>query len=320
MAVDHGARAVADHDRGAGDIVHHGAEVVDVQPVRLDDELGAVAVDVVLVGLKELVGDAGGRGRRNVGDLDVEGRPCHVFARDAAPHALHDYGESLPAGVDDARLLQDGQHLGGLGDGLRGAVAGDAKDGRDVVSFPCRFAGGVCDGGDDGEHRALDGVGDGLVGVFPCEIAGAGEVLSSAVGIAVKTLGEALEELREDDAAVAASAHERAGVEDRHGLGGGGSVQPAEVFKAALHGEVHVRAGVAVGDGEDVERVDGFGIGAEGGPGRREHGREVGAVETIPGIGRGRSVVGRGHGAEILVYYSFVESMRMGHVPYAPQV
>ena len=50
VAVDHRPRAVADHDRGACDVIHHDAKVVNVKTVRFDDELCTVAVHVVLVG------------------------------------------------------------------------------------------------------------------------------------------------------------------------------------------------------------------------------------------------------------------------------
>ncbi len=74
--------------------------------------------------------------------------------------------------------------------------------------------------------------------------------------LAGEALGEAAEDLREDDARVAAGAHEGAEA-DR----GGDAVRllPADaltLLEGGADGGEHVRAGVAVRDGVDVERVE----------------------------------------------------------------
>ena len=109
---------------------------------------------------------------------------------------------------------------------------------------------------DHGEHRALDRLLDGAVGAVGAlrerllEV-GRGEVLRAAPHVA-----EAAHDLREDDAGVAASAHERAlgdrGGDRRDALG----VALLELLEDGAHGEREVGARVAVRDGIDVEVVD----------------------------------------------------------------
>ena len=125
------------------------------------------------------------------------------------------------------------------------------------MPFTGRFASRLGNGGDDGEHGPFDGIRHRLVGVLPCQIAGTSEVVALTVGLPIEPLGEPLEELREDDAAVPASTHERAGVEGGCHFGHGRSGQTPQIVNTALHGEVHIRAGVAVGHGENVEALMG---------------------------------------------------------------
>ncbi len=86
------------------------------------------------------------------------------------------------------------------------------------------------------------------------DVGGRGVVL--ILGVA-EPLGEAAQNLRGDDAGVAACAHERA-VGDRLGnvLDGGVLWERLHLLDDGPKGERHVGAGVAVGNGEDVELVD----------------------------------------------------------------
>ena len=78
------------------------------------------------------------------------------------------------------------------------------------------------------------------------------------------SLGEAAEDLREDHPAVAAGAHQRA-VRRRgeHRVGGIRRGGVARLLHRRAQRQVHVRAGVAVGDREDVEVVDLLLVGLE---------------------------------------------------------
>jgi len=55
------------------------------------------------------------------------------------------------------------------------------------------------------------------------------------------------------------------------------------------HGEVHIRAGIAVGDGVDVDGVDGVGVAFQAGGGNGEHPPQVAAVVYPDHLALGRS-------------------------------
>ena len=86
------------------------------------------------------------------------------------------------------------------------------------------------------------------------DVAGSGVLLVLGVD---ETLGDAAQDLARNDAGVAARAHERA---VRDGLGdvldGGAGRKGLYLPHDRVEGEGHVRAGVTVRDGEDVELVD----------------------------------------------------------------
>ena len=108
----------------------------------------------------------------------------------------------------------------------------------------------------DGEDGALGGLHDGLVGRVDAGGHGLGEDQGIRRAEALELLREAAEEQAQYDAGVAPRAAE-------HGPGRavGGGAEGVEVALGELrggraHGEGHIRARVAVGDGEDVELID----------------------------------------------------------------
>ena len=164
---------------------------------------------------------------------------------DAGREAAEEHQQAVAAGVDDAGLLQGRQLLGGLLDGdPAGLLDGHQQLVQaERVGHALRRLGHLAD---DREHGALDRLLDGAVGAGGAlgerllEVGG-GEVLGAAPHVA-----EAAHDLRQDDARVAARAHERA-------LGdGGGHVRDAlgvallELLEHGAHGEREVGAGVAV--------------------------------------------------------------------------
>ena len=192
------------------------------------------------------------------------------------------HGESVAAGVHDARLAQHRQQIGAALDrllaGLQSAFdhAGDGhvllpRGGVDAQPR-IRDVGDL--GGDavrhlahDGEDRALGRVAHRSVGL----IGGAGQRRPDEHRVhqlarpADQLLGGAADQLREDDPAVAAGAQQRraghrghdlvtADVVDGAALGGAG--EAVQFGEDRAQGQDHVVAGVAVGDGENVEVVD----------------------------------------------------------------
>ena len=111
---------------------------------------------------------------------------------------------------------------------------------------------------DDGEDGALDRALDRLVRELGCPGEGGGQHVAVDGVVVAHDLGHASQQLGQDHPRVAPGPHERA-VGD--GLAHGGHVAAVDAGDRLAHrpeGEGHVRAGVAVGDGVDVEAVDGL--------------------------------------------------------------
>ncbi len=247
--------------------VAHGAQVlevgllVEVLAVGMEEELGAVAelgsLPVVVDLYVDDVGDLrlGARG----GDAGVEVRDLARLALVGVDEGLDEGREAEGAGVDDAVLLEDGQEVGGAGDGLVGlhhdGVEGLlgrglgplhlVRPGRDVLEH--------------GEDGALDGLAHGLEGHLDAVAQRRGDVRRGGVRAlgAGEALGHAAQDLAGDDARVATGAHERAmgdGLGDvvHRGVGG----ERLDLLHHRAQGEGHVGARVAVRDREDVELVD----------------------------------------------------------------
>ena len=112
----------------------------------------------------------------------------------------------------------------------------------------------------DGEHGALNGLGDsGVAG-----LGAGGEGISEGCRVGgvdvLEALSETGKELGEDDAAVAAGPEEGATGSFPGDGGEGGGVYGLQAGIHGLHGEEHVGAGVAIGNGEDVEGVNGVAV------------------------------------------------------------
>ncbi len=171
---------------------------------------------------------------------------------------LEEDGETKGTGVDDAVLLEDGQQVGGAGDGLVGLDNEGVERllHRQLLLLALiRLSGDVAQ---DGQDRALNGLTDGLEGNLDgtaergCDV-GAGHGL---VGV-LEALGHAAQNLRGNDAGVATGTHERAvGDGTGDGLHVGVDGQNGKLLHDRLQREGHVGTGVSVGHGEHVELVD----------------------------------------------------------------
>ena len=233
-----------------------------------DREVRAVAVARRVV---VRVGDA----RRRV-VLDRRRRVAAQRRHDAGEH--HD--EPVAAGVDHARLAQDRQQVGAALDRLLALVEGALEQlgqhrvllvghrverqprlrhvrelGRDPVRHLAHH----------GEDRALRGAAHGAVGaVGRARHRGADQDrIDELAGARDQLLGGAADQLREDDAGVAAGAQQRSAGDGLDDLVAADLVQralvlgePVELVEHGAQRERHVVAGVAVGDREDVEVVD----------------------------------------------------------------
>ena len=117
----------------------------------------------------------------------------------------------------------------------------------------------------DGEDRALDRLHHRAVGGLRRPVEGGRDHrgVGRLVAAVAQHLDHAPQDLGEDDAGVAAGAHERAvadGLARRRQV----IVGPVELLAHRAQGERHVRARVAVGNGIDVEPVDHLAVGGQG--------------------------------------------------------
>ncbi len=244
-----------------------GAEQVD----------GLVAVLAGLDAGRDVIRPALGRVARRLrrGGRGGVDRPAARGLERALEHAQ----QALPARVDDVRLAQDRQQRGRLGDGPLGGIDRGGEHRLDVV---VALRGGDRGGrrlADDGEDRALDRLRDRLVGRLRARVERMGEVEAVEPLLALQALRDAGQDLARDDARVAAGAHQRPEarrVGDAVGVGVGPGL--VGLLERGPDGGQHVRAGVAVGHREHVERVDLVDVRLEGRDGAPEGGQEAGPV------------------------------------------
>ncbi len=197
--------------------------------------------------------------------------------------ALEQPVQALPARVDDAGLAQDRQQGRRPCDRLLGGVERRGQDRLDVVVALRRDDRRVGRLADDRQDRALDRLGDRAVGRLRALRQGVGEVEAVEPALAAETLGHAAEDLARDHPGVAAGAHQRPEADRRRDPFGRLTGDALRLVERGLDRRQHVRAGVAVGDGIDVERVDLVDVGLEVGDRRPEGAEQSVAVAGAAG-------------------------------------
>ena len=237
---------VADDEQRVAEALELRLEDGRVETVTLDDEDGAVAE------LRELLVDR------------VEARLVRRLGRCLRQRLAGERGDepadklqqTRTAGIDDARLLEHRQLLRRARERVLAAQDERVEQLGDVapgVRRGLRLLGQLAD---HGQHRPFHRPAHGPVG----GVARAAERTRHTAGVdrsrLAEDLGGAAQDLGEDHARVAARAHQRrAGqlLRERCPLGGGGRL---ERLDDRADGQRQVRAGVAVGDGIDVQVVD----------------------------------------------------------------
>src|SRR5690606_18742381 len=210
---------------------------------------------------------------------------------------VQDMDHALASRVDNACLAQDIEHLWRLRQRLARALERRFQHRKDVALARRRLRRLFGSDADHGQHRAFDRTHHGGVGLLASAIQCRREVLPADGGLALDGSREAPKDLGEDDAGVAPRAHERAEGEpvgDR--TDAGRVIRLARGLERGVHRERHVRAGVAIRDREDIERVDAITVVVE--PLRRERQRAQ-QVLALPFGGWRCRAEGRrtGHGA-----------------------
>ena len=104
-----------------------------------------------------------------------------------------------------------------------------------------------------------------------------------AVGLlaALELLGDAAEEKRQNDAGVAARAAQQRGRRDRGGLIDRRGLDLLELLRRGLDGKTHVRARVAVGNGEYIQIIDSLLCLCDGDGAEEQHLLEHGTIDGI---------------------------------------
>ncbi len=200
-----------------------------------------------------------------------------ILAPERRHDPRHDHRKPVGAGVDHACLAEHRQlvrpTLDGLGAGDEGALE---HLGEELVLLAVGSAGrqplpahvrqvasdAVRHRSDRGEHRALGGVAHGVVrGVRgACQSRRHQNGIDQLAGSRHELLRRAAHDLRQDHPAVAPRSEQRSAGDRVHELVSaevvqGLAVDPLELVEHGAHRHSHVVAGVAVGDGKDVEVV-----------------------------------------------------------------
>ena len=249
-----GEGGVSDDYEGAaffGEVASKGGHVY---VYAFNHELGAETVLLGVGGFKELLADGGHAGVGWRGEFYFKG--VWVLVQEGAEKALHDDDDALTTGVYDAGVSEHREHRWSLSEGVFGFVEGAVPKVKDAFVGGGPVGSTLSEAAKDGEHGTFDGLGDG--GVAGLGAGGEGISEGSRVGglDVLEALGESGKELREDDAAVAAGTEEGAAGGFLGDGGEGGGVYGLQAGIHGLHGEEHVGAGVAIGNGEDVEGVN----------------------------------------------------------------
>ena len=216
---------------------------IDLAPLETQQELCAVAELQDAVFREGVQVDGGGGGGLSV--FRQEGR----FTVQGGPHSFRHVEQSGAAAVHDARFLEDVEQFGGM---LERQVHRGDQQVEIFLEGPALV--GRCDPfAENGQDGALHGLGNGLVGCGHAAGHRLFEMLDVGLFQAFHPLCDAGEDTAQDHARVAAGAHQHS---LRYGCGRVAQ-QPGIDAAARLDGHIHIVSRVSVGNGEDIQVVDG---------------------------------------------------------------
>ena len=241
---------------------------------QLQDKLGAVAVFQHAVGT-EITGHHSGGGD---GIVDAGG-VLNGFAPQAGQHTLDKAHEAGAAAVHHTGFLQNRQQLRGAGQGALQLGQQILKTAHQVVEFVAVIFQILSAFPDEGQNGALGGGHDGLVGILGGAAESRREILEADGVLALKATGHAVDELGEDDTGIAAGRQQDRPGEPLHIVANTAQVLGHSV-QAAAEGVHHIGAGVAVGNGEHIQVVDGVAVLFQITVAAHIHGVQSGAVQS----------------------------------------
>ena len=133
----------------------------------------------------------------------------------------------------------------------------------------------------NGQNGALCGLHNSLVGVLHAGLHGGGKALAGGLLCALEALGDAAEQQRKDDARVAPGAPQQRGGGDVGSLGQRGIFGALQICDCVVERHAHIRAGISVGYGEDVQLVDMVLVDFNGGRSADYHAPECRSVDCL---------------------------------------
>jgi hypothetical protein len=268
---------VAAHDDdGVADAGPHVLEGRDGVVVRLQEvhHLVAEVGDVAVLAALGVAGEGLGEHR----PIDLDGFGDRATVGDVEEH-VEQQQEAGATGVDHACVLEDREHLGRPLEGIGAPGAGGVQDRDEVGPALGRCHRGLRRLAHHREDRALDRSHDGLVGSLGRRREGSrptGAVEPVGLG---HHPGDPAEDLRQDHTRVSPRPHQGA-VADGLADGTEVAVHALQLLPHRGQREGHVRAGVAVGHGVDVELVDALLVGVERVAVPQHHGPQVLGAEA----------------------------------------
>ena len=250
--------AIAGNQHRLPDLLEVSAQCVDVDRVGrhcLEQEHRLVA--------EALVGVRDERRRPRPGRIGRRARSAPAALSKVEQRALEEPVQPLAAGIDHACLAQDREERRGAGDGLLGGLDRGGQHRFEVIvalGGRHRAIGRLTD---DGQDRAFDRLRDGPVGGLRSLRQRVRQIEPVEATLAGEPFRHPSEDLAGDDPGVAAGTHEGAEADGRSDAVGRLVGDGVGFLEGRLDGRDHVRAGVAVGDGEHVEAVDLVGVDLE---------------------------------------------------------
>ena len=270
--VDFESLVVLADDERIADAVEEAAERLNAASALADDEHGVEREgDVLFVE----------HGKIGLLLCILFGELGALLAAQGAEHTAENQQESLAARVDDAGLFENGVHVSRLRE--RDLALGDGllDDVLDAVVLLGRVHGALGSETRNGQDRALGGLHHGVVRRGNALLKRCGERRAVGLLAALELLGDAAEEKRQNDAGVAARAAQQRRRRDRGGLIDRRGLDLLELLRRGLDGKTHVRARVAVGNGEYIQIIDSLLCLCDGDGAEEQHLLEHGTIDGI---------------------------------------
>ena len=133
----------------------------------------------------------------------------------------------------------------------------------------------------NGQHRALGRLHHRAVGGGNTLLHGGGQRRAVSLGETLEGLGHTPEQQGQNDTGVAAGTPQKSPGRYLGGIVNGGGLGFFQFSTGGLNGQVHVGAGIAVGNGKDVQVVDGLLLSCDAGSAEEHHLLKSGTADFL---------------------------------------